>query len=97
MAPAGFMENMEAQVKQFTDGMKAQAEAINANQGRIEAKLETILSRLDAISPAPTTTEVLENGEPTGVLVHSEKFPQAMIDDVTSGGASDGRNGDGTR
>jgi hypothetical protein len=82
-------DQFQAHFETFTAGMRAQAETINANQLRIEAqgarievKIDALADRLDSIAPAPTTVEVLENGEATGVLIHSEKFPQAMIDDV---------------
>lgn len=87
-------DEIQAQATTFMQGMKAQAETINANQQRIEVKLDAILGRLDAIAPAPATREILENGEPTGVLVTDEKFPQAMIDDVNGEAAKhgDGKN-----
>ncbi len=90
-------EELQANVQTFMQGMQAQAQTINANQARleaqgvrIEAKLDTVLTRLDELAPAPSTKEVLEDGKPTGVLITSERFPQAMIDDV-NGGPADGR------
>jgi hypothetical protein len=87
-------DDIQAQATTFMQGMKAQADTINANQQRIEKKLDEILGRLDAISPAPSTREILENDAPTGVLITDEKFPQAMIDDVNGKAAEHG--GDGT-
>ena len=81
-------DEIQAQATTFMQGMKAQAETINANQQRIERKLDAILERLDSISPAPSTREIIEDGKPTGVLVTDEKFPQAMIDDVNGGEAA---------
>lgn len=74
--------------------MKDQAAKINANQARIESKLDQQEAKfddlrelvLDVVGPRPSTTHILENGEQTGVLVTSEKFPQAMIDDVNGVG-----------
>lgn len=87
-------DDIQAQATAFMQGMKAQADTINANQQRIEKKLDEILARLDAIAPAPSTREILENDAPTGVLITDEKFPQAMIDDVNREAATHG--GDGT-
>lgn len=92
-------DQIQTNIELFTAGMKAQAETINANQvrleaqgARIETKLNQVLDRLDAMDPGgdPRTREVFENGKPTGVLITNEKFPQALIDDVNKGGASDG-------
>jgi hypothetical protein len=90
-------DELKANVETFMVNMKAQAETINANQARLEAqgariegKLDAVLTRFDELSPASSTKEVLEDGKPTGVLITSERFPQAMIDDV-NGGQADGR------
>jgi hypothetical protein len=84
-------DQFQAHFETFTAGMRAQAETINANQlrieaqgARIEAKLDALADRLDSIAPAPSTVEVLEDDKPTGVLITSEKFPQAMLDDVAA-------------
>ena len=87
-------DDIQAQATNFMQGMKAQADTINANQQRIEKKLDEILGRLDAISPAPATREILEDDKPTGVLITDEKFPQAMIDDVNGEAAK--HSGDGS-
>jgi hypothetical protein len=74
---------LKAHVEAFTSHMKEQAAAINANQRRIEAKLDVIDEKLAALVPRETTTEILDNaGVGTNVLITSERFPQAMIDDV---------------
>lgn len=88
--PAEIKQHVEA----FTSHMKAQAAAINANQQRIEAKLEAhdakldeLLNRTAAQPVEASTTEILDvSGRPTNVLVTSERFPQAMIDDVNGVG-----------
>jgi hypothetical protein len=78
-------EELTATANQFMEGMKAQAQTINANQTRIETKLDAILELLNTSAPAPATRELLENGERTGVLITDEKFPQAMLDDANGG------------
>lgn len=82
--PAVIQQHVEA----FTTHMKDQAAAINANQQRIEAKLDAILARQAAeLGPRETTTELLDaDGRGTNVLVTNERFPQAMLDDVNGVG-----------
>ena len=81
-------DELKSSVEGFMVHMKDQAAKINANQARIEVKLDEMRELvLDVVGPRPSTTHILENGEPTGVLVTSEKFPQAMIDDVNHRGA----------
>jgi hypothetical protein len=77
-------EEIKGSVESFIAHMKDQAAAINANQARIETKLDTIIDLL----PRAMTTPILENGEATGVLVTNEKFPQEMLDDVQQRGQS---------
>lgn len=85
--PAELTKHVEA----FTADMKAAAAAINANQQRIETKLDEIdakvdecLNRTGAQPVEASTTEILDaQGRPTNVLVTSERFPQRMIDDVS--------------
>lgn len=78
---------IKTHVEAFTSHMKAQAEAINANQRRIEEKLDELLNRTAAQPVEASTTELLDaDGKPTNVLVTSERFPQAMIDDVNGVG-----------
>jgi hypothetical protein len=76
---------IRASIDQFMSSMKATADAINANQGRIETKLNTIISNQEKASQAAsqaTTTHVLENGRPTGVLLTDEKFPDEVLKDA---------------
>lgn len=73
--PAEIRANIEA----FMASMKATAEQVNANQKRIEDKLDLILA---AQPPAPTTQHIRENGELTGVLVTEEKFPDEVLKDA---------------
>jgi hypothetical protein len=83
-------DELKSNVDGFMSHMKDQAATINANQQRIEAKLEHIEAKTDnvltlmveRIGPPPSTTAILENGEHTGILITNEKFPQEMIDDV---------------
>lgn len=83
-------DELKGTVEGFMDHMKQQAATINANQARLEAKQDATTEELgklcelvaDLAGPRPTTRAILENGEETGVLITSEKFPQAMIDDV---------------
>lgn len=82
-------DELKATVEQFMGGMKDQAAKINANQGRLETKLDVILMKLAELSPIVATRQILENGEATGVLITNERFPQEMIDDV-NGGPRDG-------
>jgi hypothetical protein len=72
-------EELRANVEKFMAEMKGQAAAINANQARIETKLDEILA---ALPPRPSSRAILENGVDTGTFITNEKFPQAMIDDV---------------
>lgn len=79
-------DELKANVETFMSGMKAQADAINANQIRLEAKLDNLTTlMLELMGPRPQTREIYENGERTGVLITDERFPQALIDDVNVG------------
>ena len=79
-------DELKASVEAFMSHMKDQADKINANQARLEAndarleeKLDHVLSGITvAPSEAGTTTPILENGKATGVIVTDEKFPQEM-------------------
>jgi hypothetical protein len=75
-------EELRANVDAFMTGMKAQAEKINANQARLEEKLDRIIFIVEELLPQESTREIIEDGQHTGVLVTNERFPQAMIDDV---------------
>ena len=76
---------VRASIETFMSTMKSTAEAINANQVRIEVKLDTIIANQDQASQAAaqaSTVPVLENGEATGVLITDEKFPDAVLKDA---------------
>jgi hypothetical protein len=75
-------DELKGNVDSFILHMREQAATINANQARIEVKLDRIL---EGIRPTGSTTPILENGEPTGVYLTNEKFPQVLIDDVNRG------------
>ena len=82
-------DELKANVEGFMAGMRDQAAKINGNQERLEAqgsrvesKLDAIILRLDEAIPPGSTREILEDGAATGVLITSERFPQAMLDDV---------------
>jgi hypothetical protein len=85
-------EKLTQELNEFTLNMQRAAATINANQlrlegqgARIEAQAAAIMAKLEDLHPSPSTREVYEDGAPTGVLIHDEKFPQALIDDVTGG------------
>ena len=86
-------EELKLSAEAFMANMKQQAETINANQRRLEDKLDAAGSKLgeladlitELVGPRPSTTAILENGRHTGVLITDEKFPQEMIDDVNGG------------
>ena len=75
-------DELKNSVEAFMFHMKAQAETINANQKRLEDKLDAISEKLDSIHPPASTTAIYEDGKHTGVLITTEKFPQEMLDDV---------------
>jgi hypothetical protein len=73
-------EGIKRDVQQFMETVKAGVEKVNANQERIEMKLDRIEKLLD---PAGSTVEIEKpNGEATGVLLTTEKFPQRMIAEI---------------
>lgn len=72
-------DEIRGNVEQFMGYMKAAADKINANQAIIEAKLDRIEKLID---PPGETTVITENGEHTGVLLTTEKFPLEMIVDA---------------
>jgi hypothetical protein len=96
-------DELRANVDGFMQGMKAQADKIDANQARLEAQGQRIEARLEELAAKlegeGSTREIYEDGKPTGVLITSERFPQALIDDVNNGGnhggAGAGANGAG--
>ena len=81
-------EEMKMQAEQFMAMMQAGVAKINANQvqleatqARIEAKLDRAIEILE--STTGSTTPILDDqGKPTGALLTTEKFPQAMLDDA---------------
>jgi hypothetical protein len=106
-------DELKRNVEDFMQHMKQQAERINANQAkleandaRLEAKLDELQNLLAELVTAelgprrPSTTEIFNNGERTGILITDEKFPQAMLDDVyeikttTAGGEPQASNFD---
>lgn len=82
-------EEIKANIDGFMLHMKAQGEKVEANQIRIEQKLDahTELLAILVDQKTGTSTAILENGVDTGTFVTSEKFPQRMIDDVNNTGA----------
>jgi hypothetical protein len=75
--------------------MSANQATLEAQGAAIMAKLDAMNLKLDEVLPIQTTREVLENGEATGVLITSERFPQAMLEDI--GLVPVGVSGDGTQ
>ena len=72
-------DGIKRDLEQFMGAMKNGVEKINANQAAIEAKLDHIVN---LIQQPGETTAITVNGENTGVLLTTEKFPQEMLDDV---------------
>lgn len=73
-------DGMKRDLEQFMLAMKTGVEKINANQARIEAKLERIENLIE--QPGKTTAIADENGEHTGILLTTEKFPREMLEDA---------------
>jgi hypothetical protein len=73
-------EGMQRDAQQFMQTIQLGVEKINANQERIESKLDRIEKILN--QPGHTSEIRTASGEPTGVLVTTERFPQEMIDDA---------------
>lgn len=86
-------DEIRANVEQFMAGMKAAVEKVEANQLRIEGKLEdlqkqgadldeqnrTIIYWLGLAIESGGTTRLKDNGKDLGIIEHSEKFPQDVI------------------
>ena len=70
-------EEIQQNVESFKAAMAAAVAKIDANQARIEAKLDEILA-----GQKGETTAIVEDGKHTGVLMTTEKFPDAMLRDV---------------
>jgi hypothetical protein len=86
-------DGIKTQVEGFIANMQGQAQALNENQRRIEAKLDSIEGKLDTVTellrgliPQTSTTPIMQNGEATGVLITNEKFPQEMLSEAGIGG-----------
>lgn len=74
-------DGMKRNMEEFMGAMKAGVEKINANQATIEAKLD----RIEKLVERPgTTTAIMEDGEPTGVLMTTEKFPNEILEDAAA-------------
>jgi hypothetical protein len=56
-------------------------------------RLEAIQATLEATANEGTTTPVYANGEHTGVLITSEKFPEEMLQDAQYRDFSDAKQG----
>ena len=81
---------LETRLDAIAETLELPHDGVGGDLGaRLEAKLDAITMKLDEILPIQTTREIFEDGRATGVLITSERFPQAMIDDV-NGGLSDG-------
>jgi hypothetical protein len=80
-------EGLKRDIEQFMAMMKAGVDQLNANQARIDAKLDRI-EKLVA-QPGETVAVLDDLGNATGVLLTTEKFPDAMLEDVkyTNGGS----------
>lgn len=77
-------DQIQRNVEEFMTAVKGALEKVDANQARIETKLDAIQARLDA--GAGSTTHIHANGKPAGVLVTDEKFPQEMLDEAGMNG-----------
>lgn len=87
-------DEIRASIDSFMSGQKelltriaANQERLEASSARIEAKLQFVIDQQVTPYPHPsTTTELLSNGRPTGIVVSDEKFPQVVLDDAASNG-----------
>jgi hypothetical protein len=70
-------EGIKRDVQQFMDTVKTGVEKINANQARIESQLDRIEKLLDP--PGETVSVNKPNGEATGVLLTTERFPAPLL------------------
>ena len=70
-------EEIQQNVESFKAAMAAAVAKIDANQARIEAKLDDILA-----GQKGETIAIKEDGKHTGVLMTTEKFPDEMLRDV---------------
>jgi hypothetical protein len=72
-------EGVKRDLEQFMNAMKTGVEKINTNQVRIEEKLD----RIERLVEHPGTTTAIErDGEPSGVLLTTEKFPREILEDA---------------
>jgi hypothetical protein len=79
---------IDAHVEGVRTLIRNAAAELNANQRRIESKLDAIDAKLAQMAAEPASTrEILDaEGNPSHVLITNERFPQAMIDDVNGVG-----------
>jgi hypothetical protein len=70
-------DGIKRDVQQFMESVKAMGDKLDANQQRIEAKLDRIQRELE--HPGETVEINKPNGEATGVLLTTEKFPEQMV------------------
>jgi hypothetical protein len=89
-------DELKANVEGFMVTMKAAVEKVEANQLRIESKLEhlsecsaAIILKLDTIIQEPlsfqgTSRPIFEDGKHTGVILTDEKFPQPLYNGEAS-------------
>jgi hypothetical protein len=75
-------DELKRNVEEFMSVVKASLQKVDANQARIETKLDSILTRLDGLAPEPSTTEIMANGAASGILITNEKFPRQMMDEA---------------
>jgi hypothetical protein len=80
-------EKLRESIEAFMATMTTAAATINANQKRIEENLGRIERQLAAIEvklsdPGETTELAGPDGRSSGVLLTTEKFPDAMLRDV---------------
>ncbi len=71
---------LKKDIEQFMGAVKSGIETINANQARIEAKLDRIEKLVE--HPGTTTSIATEAGEESGVLLTTEKFPNEILEDA---------------
>jgi hypothetical protein len=88
-------ELMKKSIEDFMSGQRMLLERINENQNRLEAgmiRLESSVSSLaqklsSLLDPGTGNTVELRTaeGERTGVLETTERFPQRLVDEVMQG------------
>jgi hypothetical protein len=85
-------DEIKASIEQFMLTMQSAAERIKENQSAIETRMTAMDAKLDRIAALidqpGDTIHVQEDGRDTGILITSEKFPQAMLDDLKIDGGA---------